>query len=400
MLGLLAGAPVRAEQEWVVRDPVRQRVERVWAEGTVTPGADGARPIVTITTDGRGHPTFVAPRRLGPPVDARGRFVRAVVRVRGAVRLRGLEIRLGSDGFATSWYALPVARFADPEYNFLQDGGWTAVTLGFGTAAVTGAPDRAAIDAVGLVVTDDATGTVEIDLAGIALVDEPREGVVTFTFDDGYAEHLAAARLMAERGWRGTAYVIPQLLGRPAYLTPQDAAELGRLGFDVAAHDDPPFTTVPPAELETRLRGLQAALAGLGFAEGARHLAYPLGKQEPVRVRPTVARLFATARLAGGGPETIPPADPHLLRAVNVLHTTTPAEVGAWARRAKTHREWLILMFHWLPERATKPTDYAMADFRRVLEEVGRSGVRVARLTDVWRQAAPGLAARPPFPGP
>jgi hypothetical protein len=157
----------------------------------------------------------------------------------------------------------------------------------------------------------------------------------------------------------------------------------------VAAHDDAPFTERAPGELAPALRALQRFLVDDGFAAGALHLAYPLGKQEPRRVRPEVRRLFETARLAGGGAETLPPGDPHLLRAVNVESGMTPGEVGAAARRAREHKEWLILMFHHLVERPAQPTDYAMADFARVLDEVARSGIRVEPLTAVWRELAP-----------
>jgi hypothetical protein len=122
------------------------------------------------------------------------------------------------------------------------------------------------------------------------------------------------------------------------------------------------------------------------------HLAYPLGKQEPRRVRPAVRHIFQTARIAGGGPETLPPADPHLLRAVNVVDVMKPEEVGAAARRAVEHREWLILMFHHLVETPAQSTDYAMASFARVLDEIARSGIRVQPVTEVWEGLAPPAA--------
>ncbi|RIL07769.1 MAG: hypothetical protein DCC71_02050 [Proteobacteria bacterium] len=389
-------AAARAEQRWLVAVATSERLAKVWREGNVEDGREAGRSFVAITTDGRGSPSLVAAQGLA--ADARGRFVKVALRVHGMAHLANLQVRAGGADFERSWFSLPVPIYADLEYNFLQDGEWAAVTLPFGSADVAGTPDRARLDTLGIMATDDGRAPVRIDVAGIALVDAPREGVVSITFDDGYKEHLAAARAMAARGWRGTAYVIPQVLGtRPAYLTLDDVREIGRLGFDVAAHDDPPFTQIPADALEPRVRGIQRFLAEHGFAEGARHLAYPLGKQEPKRVRPTVARLFATARIAGGGPETLPPADPHLLRAVNVVAGTKPEQVGVWARRAKEQGEWLILMLHWLPETTAQHTDYAMADYLAMLGEIAKSGARVAPVTEVWKEAAPLVAAHPAF---
>jgi hypothetical protein len=393
-------APVAgAEERWIVGAPTLATVTKPWKEGTLRAGEDRGRSYVSLVTDGTGAPVLATARGIAPAADARGRFLAVTLRVRGMRHLQNLQLRVASDGCGESWLAFPVRIYADGEYNFLQEDTWASFTASFGEAEVTGSPDRSRLDCVGVMAIDDGKGRVEVDFAGAALVDAPKQGVVSFTFDDGYKEHLTAAKLLAGRRWRGTAYIIPFALGKlPAYLTEADVAEMARLGFDVAAHDDPPFTQVPAAELEPRVRGIQRWLVEHGYEAGAQHLAYPLGKQEPRRVRPTIARVFTTARIAGGGPETLPPADPQLLRTVNVAAGTPPAEVGAWARRAREHGDWLILMFHWLPEATDKHTDYAMADFRRVLDEVAKADVRVAPVTEVWREIAPRVAARAMFP--
>ncbi len=389
VLPALAAGPAGAGENWIEVEPTTARVASMWKEGTIATKREMGRSFVRIATDGNAHPTLAAMRGIAPIVDARHRFVKVLLRVQNLENLSGIEVRVGSDSLKSNWYAYTVPLYGDSDYNLLQDGEWTTITMSLGATNATGTPERAALDSIGLLVTDKGSGEATVDFGGIAVVDEPAEGVVSFTFDDGYKEHLSAVKLLAERGWHGTAYVIPSTIGRPLYLTIEDLAEIRHLGSDVAAHDDPPFTQVAPNDLEPRLRGIQAFLVEHGHAQGAQHLAYPLGKQETRRVRPTVNNLFATARLAGAGPETVPPADPHLLRAVNVTSTTTPEQVGAAAQRARDNHEWLILMFHWLPEKTEKATDYSMADFKRVLEEVAKTGVRVAPITAVWSQIAP-----------
>lgn len=386
---LFLAAAAYGDERWIESAPTLERVTKVWQEGSLEAGSEVGQSFVRIVTDGEAHPALATLGAIEPRVDARRRFVKVLLRVDGLAHLAAIELRLGSDGLAESWYSWGIPLYGDPEYNFLQDGQWGAITLSFGTAASTGRPDRAKLDTLGIMVTDDGKGKARVDFGGFAVVDEPKEGVVSFTFDDGHAEHLGAARLLAERGWRGTFYVIPQAIGRPPHLSASQLAELGRLG-DVAAHADPPFTEVPASELPTFIRDIQSYLVERGYASGAQHLAYPLGKQEPRRVRPEVARAFTTARIAGAGPETIPPADRHLLRAVNVVDSMTPEEVGAIARRARDDHEWAILMFHYLPAATAKPTDYAIADFQRVLAEVAKTGVRVAPVSEVWdRMLAP-----------
>ena len=379
-LVIAVAGPARAAERWIDAEPTAERVKSQWKEGKVETVREMGKSFVRITTDGKTNPTLAATSGIAPAIDASQRFVKVLLRVHGFEDLSGIELRVGSDALHSAWYSYTVPLYGDLEYNMLQDGEWTAITMTLGANNATGAPKRAAIDSFGIAVSDKGKGPVQLDFGGFAFVDEPAEGVVSFTFDDGYKEHLTAMKSLAEHGWRGTAYVIPMTIGKPNYLTVADLAEIQRLGSDVAAHDDPPFTELPPNELEPRLRGIQDFLVEHGFALGAQHLAYPLGKQETRRVRPTVDRLFATARLAGSGPETLPPADPHLLRAFNVTDTTTPEQVGAAAQRARDNHEWLILMFHWLPETTAKPTDYSMADFKRVLDAV-------AKTESAWRRS-------------
>jgi hypothetical protein len=86
-----------------------------------------------------------------------------------------------------------------------------------------------------------------------------------------------------------------------------------------------------PDQLESTILGVQRFLEENEFRASLGHLAYPLGRQNTSYVRPLVRKHFLTARVAGAGPETLPPADPHLLRVLNVTNTTTPEEIGAAA---------------------------------------------------------------------
>jgi peptidoglycan/xylan/chitin deacetylase (PgdA/CDA1 family) len=400
LAALLAGAlPVSAAEVDAFATP--ERWARRWAEGSLETGSDRGRVFLRCETQGDGALALVANRQpFDPPLDFTGRFPKVWIRVADVSRLAGMEIRLSSDDLAGSWFAFRVPLFEDERFGPLQSGSWVPLTLGFGSAEVVGRPDRSAIDAVGWVVRDHGSAAeprpVVADWGGFALVDEPARGVISLTFDDGYDEHFeVAARLMAERGLRGTAYVIPGAVGRSGHMSLEQLHALReRYGWDVAAHHATPFTEMTPAELRRALRGIQHFLRGHGFREGALHVAFPLGKHDVGTVLPEVRRHFQTARLASAGPETLPPADAHRLRVVNVVRTTRPQEIEAAALRAVRHREWLILMFHYLVEEPRLDTEYAIEDFRRVVELLGRAGVPVRTLAEVWSETATDRPAR------
>jgi peptidoglycan/xylan/chitin deacetylase (PgdA/CDA1 family) len=345
---------------------------------------------MSCTTRGNGNPALLAnPAPYDPPLDLTGKLVKARVKTDDLSRLGGIELRLTSDDFRSSYFAFSVPLFSDGDFNLLRDGVWTTLTFSLGSARIVGAPDRTAIDGVGLYFADSGKAPVRVAWAGLSAVDHPSEGCLSFTFDDGTRSHWEiAAPEMARFGFRGTAYVMPDQIGQTEYLTLDEIRELrDRYGWDVAAHHAIPFTEFAPAELEPTILGIQRYLRKQGFEKGAAHLAYPLGRQDPEVVRPLVRKHFATARLAGAGPETIPPADPHLLRAVNVLDTTTAEELGEIARRARDHGEWAILMFHHLRESTASPLDYSIERFRQALERIDESGVRVLPVSEVWELA-------------
>jgi peptidoglycan/xylan/chitin deacetylase (PgdA/CDA1 family) len=388
-------AVARAADTWIDANPAAGSMRMAWKEGSLEPQREGERPYLRIATDGKGNPNqIVSATPIAAPVDARGRFVKVMLRVRDFESLAHVEVRLGSGGMKQDWFAFPVELFADHDYNFLQEGEWTPITLSFGEAQAEGKPDRGKIDSFAIVVRDQGKRPTAVDFGGWALVDGPKQGVVSFTFDDGWEDDLKAARMLAAHQMRATAYIIPNAVGRPHYMDLGGIQSLAQMGWEIASHHETPLTDFEPAALDAELRKIQSYLVSIGHAPGALHFAYPNGRQEPRRIRPEVRRVFDTARLAGGGPETIPPADPSLLRAVHVIKGTPPEEVGRWAQRARDQHEWLILMMHRIPEKPVELTDYAEADFAKLLDAVAKSGVHVAPVLEVWNGccAAPGRA--------
>jgi len=360
-------------------------------------GSDARGAWLRFETTGPGATAAVGtPAPLPAPLDLTGRFVRLRVRVDHADRLAGADLVLVSGEGA---FAIGVPVFADESMNLLQSGRWTDLTLGLGAARREGRPDRAAIERVEwrLAERGDAGPRVTGFLGDLEAQPLPDEGVVSLCFDDGYDEHWSvAAPILAVHGLRGTAYVMPDQVGQPGYMTREQLAALQRsFGWDVAAHHFTPLTEFPGDDLPRVLDGIQGWLAQNGFGAGARHLAYPLGKHDP-RVLTLVRARFATARLASGGAETLPPADPHLLRAMNVLDSTPPDALIAAARRAREEREWLILMFHFLVDVPQRETEYAIENLRRAIAGIAASGVAVRPVSEVDLRGGPGPAAGRP----
>jgi hypothetical protein len=383
----------------------------MWPGGTVEQGRGDGLPWLRVVTDGQAGGTFAANvRPYNPRLDFTDKYLKIWVKIDDLSKLGGMEFRLSSDRFASGYYAFSFPLFDDEDFNVVRDGVWTTLTFSFGSARVEGRPDRGSIDSIGWYVSDrGAEAPLTAYWGGLAVVDQADEGVLSFTFDDGYDDHYMAAQMMAPYGFAGTAYIIPEAVGQAQYMSLHQVVDLQeRYGWDVAAHHKTPFTDMRPDELESSILGIQRYLIENQFQRGVHHLAYPLGKQNTDLVRPMVRKHFASARVAASGPETLPPADPHLLRTFNVTNETDPKEVGKAARRARENGEWLILMFHMLVEDPSYSTQYSTADFEKLLKEVKASGIKVMPLVQVFdacgveHEAAchlPQMVAAPAAPG-
>lgn len=374
-------------EEWVVQEAAGGAVSEQWGGSACQAGGQPHFSWIRCRTAGDGSPMFLASSRpISPAVDVTGHHLRTWVRVDDVSQLAGLELRLSSGSFESGVAAFQVPLFEDPPFNMLQAGVWTPLSFSLGTARIEGEVDLHRVSRIGLYVADYGRGPVQLEWTGLTAVERVSEGYLSFTFDDGRPAHIeVAAPAMGRHGFRGTAYVMPDQIGDPGFLTAANLDELAdTYGWDVAAHHADSFTDIRASELEPTILGVQSYLRQRGFDVGLQHLAYPLGRQDPQVVRPLVRKFFSTARLAGSGPETIPPADPHLLRAVNVLNTTTPEEIGEIARRAKQHGEWAILMFHLLNDDPKLEIAYAIDDFERALQAVEDSGVAVLPVSEVW----------------
>ncbi|MCP5058947.1 MAG: polysaccharide deacetylase family protein [bacterium] len=374
-------------QEWVVQEAGANDLGDQWGRGTCKPGAQSEFRWIDCRSGGDGSPMLLAStQEFSSPVDVTGHSLHFWIRIDDPAKLGGLELRLASGSFEKGMAAFQIPLYSDPPFNMIQGGVWTPQSFSLGTARIEGEVDLRSVSRVGLYAADNGKGPIRVRWTGLTAVEQAAEGYVSFTFDDGTLSHVeVAAPAMHEHGFRGTAYVMPDEVGYEGFVTTDHLDELaGTYGWDVAAHHAVSFTHMKEGELEPAILSVQSYLRKRGFDAGLGHLAYPLGRQDPKVVRPLVRKHFTTARLASAGPETIPPADPHLLRAVNVLDTTTPEEVGEIALRAKKHGEWAILMFHLLNDDPQVEIAYAIDDFKKALVEVEKTGVKVLPVSEVW----------------
>lgn len=344
--------------------------------------------FIKIKTQGKGTPSFIG-WELSKSYDMNRHFVEVFLKI-DSDNWSGIELRLFNSKDMNSYAAIRVPKFTDPRFNYIQPGSWMKVSLTMGEAKIVGTPNLKSINLVTFYLNDsgspEQSRSLEIQLSGVKLVPIRGEPMISITFDDGTEEHLKAAEIMAQYGLRGTAYVMPEEIGKPGFLREEDLQTLyKKYQWGISSHYATPFTDMSPALLQQKLEETLDFLAARGFGFSAPHMAFPLGKFNTDTVLPQVTQRFMTSRVAGGGAETFPPADWQRLRVVNITPAMTAEELEKRIEKAKLHNEWLILMFHHLVDGpSSQDLFYDINEFKKMMKVIQKSKVTTLPVHEVW----------------
>jgi peptidoglycan/xylan/chitin deacetylase (PgdA/CDA1 family) len=374
-IGLLLSSLVSAQTMSVA-------FEKSWGPGTLIKSTSTSG-VLQHVTDGKGEPDFLsAPLRLD---GFSGKNIFFDIKIDGMKNFSGFEVRLGDEEFE-NYYLLDIPYFDDPDFNIIQDKYWHTYSFGLSNATVAGHPEQK-ITHIGIYIQDNGKGPLKIELTNLRFQSAPARGYVSLTFDDGYIDHLYAAAVMHKYAFPGTAYIMPRQIGEPGYMTLRQVVELkDKYHWGISSHHEIPYTDFSPTELVKEIDYTIDFLALNGFAASAPHLAYPLGRQDRKVVLPAVRKHFETARVAGGGAETLPPADPHLLRTINVMDTTKPEELVAEVNQAVNNGQWAILMFHYFVDKPQSSIEYRKKDFEKFIELLAKANVQVLPVHEVYHK--------------
>jgi len=204
---------------------------------------------------------------------------------------------------------------------------------------------------------------------------EKKEAIVSLTFDDGFLSNVVAAEKMSERGFLGTAFIIPEFIGNENYLTEDNLEELRGLGWEIGGHGKTDLTTLTPVEVDTDLARVFNFLEKRGF-KGRQNFAYPNGGYNEL-AKSQVLEYFASARTIDGFSQPTTKLEKAEVNAFTISSSTSISEVLEVIDQAKADGSWLILVWHDFAPSPTLDIEYRMEDFEIMLNYLERSGVEV-----------------------
>jgi peptidoglycan/xylan/chitin deacetylase (PgdA/CDA1 family) len=181
---------------------------------------------------------------------------------------------------------------------------------------------------------------------------------VSFTFDDGDADQLMAARVLRRYRMDGTFYIITGAVGTPDYLTLTNLRTLAADGDEIGGHTVSHLELPHVAAAEARRQVCDGRNTLLRWGFRVTSFAYPGGSYSPAAEAIVAACGFDSARTVAGlhspgcprctAAEAIPPADPDAIRAPGQVDGTwTLADLEDVVTNAERHGGgWLPLIFH------------------------------------------------------
>jgi peptidoglycan/xylan/chitin deacetylase (PgdA/CDA1 family) len=337
-----------------------------------------------ITLDSAGEPTLI---QLSAPHHT-GSFSNSnyIIKITGTdlTSITGLEVRFYSKEKKIGTYSLPI--FAESTLNILRDQLETSLSINWSSLNnKSEALKSLEVDDIQLYLIAAKTAKPHLNILGTEWVGKPKMGRVSLTFDDGYQEHFLAGQILAKNGLAGTAYIITDALNSPNYLTTENVQALKNWGWELGSHLVTPVTELTKSEVERQVNNTITHLKSIGSDGGEKHFAFPLGQYNPRDLK-IIAPHLSSARLASGGPESLPPKEIFRLRTVNVTPDISPEKLIALANEAVNNGDWVIFMFHYLDKPEKGSLSYSLDDFTKMAK--GLSGIKsnIKTIGDVLKE--------------
>lgn len=352
-----------------------------------------ANQVYTGTTNTTGAGNFALRTGL-TAFDVTGKLFKLLVKVSDPTKVSEIGLFVSDSSGLTN--SAKMIAYLGGGQTLLPDR-WTVLTFTLDGATVTATPPvYTAINTLQLRIGASAGSSVTVKYGGLSMMSRPAaypNGVVSFTFDDGFASHYTYAREVMNRyRYRGSLFPITTKIDTAGYLTSAQLDEMAQLnGWEVGGHattlaiHQAGLTALDGDALEAELNAIKGWLQDRGY--GGDLFAYPVGAYNAPVVA-AIEKRFAAARSTDGSVKETPyPGTSSRLRSLPVTSAMTPATVQTAIDRAYTNGNHLILTVHDLVASGATGFAWPQASFAQVVDYCATKGIPVRALGDVLTAA-------------
>lgn len=319
-----------------------------------------------------------------PGVDMSNQVISFWVQAYDWNELNRLIISFSSDSEFKNYYSLNLKNyFAKPASKE-----WIEVVLDPSAFQVgEGSPDWKNIESVALRVVPVEGVMTRVWFDEFAFIDKPKkETIVSMAFDDGFASTLDMAKAMKEHGYVGTAFIIPEFLGKENYLDQSGVDTLAGMGWEIGGHGKDNLTELQPVEIDTTLAGMNYYLKDKNYL-GREHFAYPNGGYNQY-VESLVSAYFTSARTIDGFSQPQAKLYPSHVNAITISSSTPVTTVIDWIDQAVKDNTWLILVWHDFNSNPVRDVEYLTEDFNFVLDYLVKNNIKVLPYGQAYKEVS------------
>jgi len=263
-------------------------------EGITKKSGDGAlsfdkkdyligKQSLKLSTDGQYGYEQIIKTNISPPLDFTGKHLKAWMKINHPVYVDKIWIKVSHNNFDDyktywihEWTSTPSARY-------FQKNTWNPITISLTQSRDAGVVDLSNINSIEIVIKDNGRGPLTVWLNSLSLVENPSEGILTFTFDDAHAtQYTNAVPILAKYNFSATTYINTDYIGnKKGKLNLDQIKEMEFIyGWDLSSHTLSHIDLTRRGTEENIKKEILEArqyLIDNGFSKGVEHFAYPFG---------------------------------------------------------------------------------------------------------------------------
>ena len=237
-----------------------------------------------------------------------------------------------------------------------------------------------------VIATIAVTGCIEKQkVTEKAVSQEPRQAVITFTFDDApksVATH--AFSLLRDNDMLATVYLSTKFMDESGYVSWADVKAFDSRGWEIGAHTHTHanLTAIPEVGIMQELETSTKMFKDRGYAPTS--FAAPLGELNPIGKK-IIQQFYASQRDAwgNGGMNALPVQDVYHIKSLPLTDKMTMADINATLDRLEQEGGWLVLQFHDVRSVNTGPWSTTLLP--EIVAEVRRRKLPVATVSEVLK---------------
>jgi len=313
------------------------------------------------------------------PLNFTGKALRAYFKASDWSSISTADLTLGSDGTSLDdTYTFDIkSQLQNPANNE-----WIEVVMPLSAFEKWGNPNWAAIN-IALLELKDSGKAVSLSIDGLGYFDAgTNAGAISITFDDGWADTYTQGKTkMDAYGYKGTAFVIPSLIGTTGYMIQSQVDGLSTSGWDISGHGNTNLTTMTAAQMDSDLQSAHNYVTSKGY-KGSYLYAYPNGGTNNA-VMSAVNKYFTASFNINGMNQPLTYFNRSSINRQSMDKWTTVAMIEDWIDNAKKNNEWCILNFHTLVATPSNSYDFSIADFGTIIDYIYSSGIHVKPVSSI-----------------